>query len=197
VNRLLLTAAAAVLVASPALAQFTVGFSIGCHPGVAVPYAPYSPYAPYTPYIPYAAPVVPVAPVAPYAPYAVGPGPMVPSPINPSATGMQPGTGGPPGTGAMPPGPGSCDLISAIKDLTREVREFKEAYKQVNKDKLQKVSLDPSPEGNTVDDRLARLKAAQAGSTAGAEPRGAVDRQLAVLKQAQAGSRPAMAVATR
>jgi hypothetical protein len=184
VNRLLLAAGAAFVLAGSARAQFTVGFTIGCHHGTAVPSAPFVPYAPYTPF------AAPVAPFVPFAPYYAAPNPVVPSPINPSSTGTPPGTGGP------PPVTTNCDLISAIKDLTKEVREFKEAYKQVNKDKLQKVSLDRFPE---LDASLARLRAAQSGNTAAADPQSGVDRQLAVLKQAQAGppARPTTAVATR
>jgi Sec-independent protein translocase protein TatA len=114
---------------------------------------------------------------------------MVALPTNPSATGTQPGTAGPPGTSLPPPPTGNCDLINAIKDLTREVREFKEAYKQVNRDRLQKVGLDRPADQSAVDAGLARLKAAQAGRT--------VERQLAELKQAQAGSAPPTAVAAR
>jgi Sec-independent protein translocase protein TatA len=115
------------------------------------------------------------------------PSPMLPSPTNPSATGAQPGTGGPPPTN------GCGDLVNAIRDLTREVREFKEAYKQVNRDKLQKVGLDRTPEQQTVESGLARLKAAQAGEAVGMGRD--VDGQLAELKQAQTGSTPTTVVA--
>jgi hypothetical protein len=208
-KHLFVAAALALLAAAtPASAQFYIGFGCAKGGGYGYPVAGGGfPIAgggfPVASGFPVAAgfPVASGFPVAagfPLASYPVYAGvqnntmtPITGAPTPTPASPLSSGTSGGPGSGSTS-GPGttataSDPLIQAIKELTKEVKEFKEAYKKVHN-----IARNESPERKAVDEALVRLKADEGVRMASDDSRSAIDRQIALLKQDKPATKAAV-----